>query len=177
VVLDLCCGSGALGAAVAATVHGIELHASDLDPAAAACARANLAGLAAGVYQGDLYEPLPARLRGRVDVLIAHVPYVPTAEIAFLPAEARLHEPLVALDGGADGLDVARRVVQGAPTWLAAGGSVLFETSDRQQAEAVTVVRAAGLLPRVARSDELGATVVLGLSRPAADPPGQAAAP
>ena len=76
------------------------------------CAAATCRG--AGCYEGDLYEPLPAALRGRVDLLVANAPYVPTEAIALMPPEARLHEPLVALDGGADGLDVARRVVAGA---------------------------------------------------------------
>src|SRR3712207_7778420 len=58
--------------------------------------------------QGDLDAPLPAELRGRVDLLLANVPYVPSDEVALLPAEARLHEPRSALDGGPDGLDLLR---------------------------------------------------------------------
>ena len=99
-----------MGAALAAAWAGLELHAADIDPAAVRCARRNLAAAGGQVYEGDLYEPLPAALRGRVDVLVANVPYVPTEEIGLLPPEARLHEPRVALDGGADGLDVLRRV-------------------------------------------------------------------
>ena len=67
------------------------------------------------MYEGDLDQPLPAELRGHVDLLLANVPYVPTDEVALLPAEARLHEPRAALDGGADGLDVLRRVAAAAP--------------------------------------------------------------
>ena len=120
VVVDLCCGCGAVGLAVATTVPGVELHAADVDPVAVACARDNLAGLGVvggTVHLGDLDALAAARLRGRVDVLAANAPYVPTAEIALMPPEARDHEPPVALDGGADGLDVARRVV--AAAWLA----------------------------------------------------------
>lgn len=160
VVLDLCCGSGALGATVAAEVPGIELHAADVEPAAVDCARQNVPG---EVYQGDLYAPLPSSLRGRIDVLIANVPYVPTGDVALMPPEARDHEPRVALDGGADGLDVLRRVVAEAPTWLAPGGHVLFEASERQSAAAVAEVRRAGLAASVEEDDELGATVVVGL--------------
>jgi release factor glutamine methyltransferase len=158
VVVDLCCGSGALGAVVAAAVP-VELHATDIEPAAVRCARHNVAG---HVYQGDLYAPLPSELRGRVEVLISNVPYVPTGEIALLPPEAREHEPRVALDGGADGLDVLRRVVTQAPGWLAPGGHVLFETSEAQAARAVADVERAGLSARVEESEELGATVVVG---------------
>ncbi|MCW2740917.1 MAG: putative protein N(5)-glutamine methyltransferase [Blastococcus sp.] len=160
VVVDLCCGSGAVGAALLAVVPGIQLSAADVDPAAVDCARRNLP--AARVHQGDLFGALPDDLRGRVDVLVANVPYVPTAAIARMPPEARDHEPRTALDGGPDGLDVARRVVAAAPEWLAPGGSVLFETSRDQSADAVAVVEAAGLVGRLATDDERGATVVVG---------------
>jgi len=160
VVLDLCCGSGALGVALAAALDGPELHAADVDPAAVRCARRNVAALG-HVYEGDLYEPLPAQLRGRVDVLLANAPYVPTGSIDLMPREARDHEPLVALDGGADGLDVLRRVAAGAPLWLAPGGHLLVETSERQAQHAVETVAAHGLIPWVARSDEMHAAAVV----------------
>ncbi|AXG77094.1 putative protein N(5)-glutamine methyltransferase [Streptomyces paludis] len=167
VVVDLCCGSGALGAALATVCEGIELHAADIDPAAVRCARRNVAAAGGGtVHEGDLYAPLPAALRGRVGLLLANVPYVPTEEMGLLPPEARVHEARVALDGGADGLDVLRRVTAGARDWLAPGGHLLFETSTRQTARAVAVVTADGLTPRVYRSEELYATVVTA-TRPA----------
>ena len=164
IVVDLCCGAGAIGAALAAAVEHAEVHAVDLDPAAVRCARRNVPGY---VYQGDLYQPLPARLRGRVAILAANVPYVPTGEIAFLPPEARAHEPRVALDGGPDGLDVLRRVAAGAPDWLAPGGYLLIETSERQAPLAAAAFQASGLSPRVATSADLGATVLIGTLEPA----------
>jgi release factor glutamine methyltransferase len=160
VVVDLCCGSGAVGAAISAAVPGIELHAADVDPVAVACARRNLAG--ARVHQGDLFAALPAGLRNRIDVLTANAPYVPTPAIGLLPPEARDHEPAVALDGGDDGLAVLRRIVTAAPDWLAPGGSLLFETGTAQAADAVAAVRAAGLEPLVVEDGERGATVVVG---------------
>jgi release factor glutamine methyltransferase len=162
VVVDLCCGSGAVGAALAAALGPIELHAADIDPAAVACARRNLAAAGGRVYQGDLYEPLPAALAGRVAVLVANVPYIPTGQIALLPAEARVHEPRAALDGGPDGLDVLRRVAAAAPHWLAPGGHLLIESSERQARRAAAAFDASGLIPEVASSEELGATVVIG---------------
>ncbi len=159
-VVDLCCGSGAVGAAVLSRLGKGVLHAADIDAAAVSCARRNLPA-GAHVHQGDLYDALPGVLRGRVDVLVVNAPYVPAGKIALLPAEARLHEPAVALDGGADGLDVARRVVEGAASWLATGGSVLVETSDRQAPELVAAFARTGLVPRVARSARLSATVVI----------------
>ena len=159
VIVDLCCGAGAIGAALAAAVEGVEVYAADIDPAAVRCARQNLP--ADRVYQGDLYDPLPAALRGRVAILAANVPYVPAREIELLPAEARAHEPRAALDGGADGLDVLRRVAIGAAAWLAPGGYLLSETSDRQASLAEAVVTASGLAARVARSPDLDATVII----------------
>jgi release factor glutamine methyltransferase len=160
-VVDLCCGSGALGAALAAALDRVELHAADIDPAAVRCARRNLGPAGGRVYEGDLYEPLPAALRGRIDILLANAPYVPTDAVALLPAEARVHEARVALDGGADGLDVLRRVTAAASRWLARGGHLLFEMSERQVPEAVAVVVADGLVPRVAVCEDLDATVVI----------------
>jgi len=162
VIVDLCCGSGAVGVALAAALDPVELHAADVDPDAVTCACRNVAAVGGQVYHGDLYEPLPAALRGRVGLLTANVPYIPTGEIGLLPAEARLHEPLVALDGGPDGLDVLRRVATAAPQWLAPGGRLLIETSERQAAQAAEIFAGCGLLPQVASSDELSGTVVIG---------------
>jgi release factor glutamine methyltransferase len=167
VVVDLCCGSGAVGAAIAASLDEVELHAVDVDPAAVRCARRNVAAAGGGVYEGDLYEPLPATVRGRADILIASAPYVPTEAIGLLPPEARLYEPRMALDGGADGLETVRRVIAGAPLWLAPGGHLLVETSERQAARTADAVTRAGLIARVAGSDDLDATAVIG-TRPAA---------
>ncbi|MFF4991198.1 putative protein N(5)-glutamine methyltransferase [Streptosporangium saharense] len=177
VVVDLCCGSGAMGAALATALAPpppgrVEVHAVDIDPAAVRCARRNLAAVPGAttpgatvsghVHEGDLYGPLPAVLRGRVDLLVASPPYVPTEAIRLLPTEARVHEPMVALDGGADGLDVVRRVARAAPLWLAPGGHLLVETSQRQARGTVEAVARAGLDARVADCEELGASVVIG---------------
>ncbi|MFA0843664.1 putative protein N(5)-glutamine methyltransferase [Streptomyces rochei] len=163
VVVDLCCGSGAVGAALAAALDRPEVHAADVDPVAVECARGNLAAVGGQVHAGDLFDALPDELRGRVDILAANVPYVPTGEVPLLPAEAREHEPLVALDGGADGLDVLRRVAAGAPAWLAPGGCLLAETSERQAPAAVDAFARAGLVTRLAVCEELYAHVVIGV--------------
>jgi release factor glutamine methyltransferase len=161
VVVDLCCGSGAVGAALAASLPGIELHAADIDSAAVRCARSNIGG-AGRVYEGNLFEPLPAWLRGRVDIIAANTPYVPTWAIGTMPPEARLHEATAALDGGADGLDLQRRVAAAAPQWLAPGGCLLVETSRSQGPVTAQIFARSGLVSRVARSEELDATVVVG---------------
>ncbi|ACZ31636.1 modification methylase, HemK family [Xylanimonas cellulosilytica DSM 15894] len=165
VVVDLCCGNGALGGAVAAALpgSGVVLHAVDLDRAATACAAQNLAPFGGVVHTGDLYAPLPLTLRGRVDLLLCHAPYVPTAAVALMPHEAREHEPLTALDGGPDGLEILRRAIWEAPAWLAPGGSLLFEVGDDTQVAATTaLLRTAGLDARASHDEETGATVVAG---------------
>ncbi|MCP2258078.1 release factor glutamine methyltransferase [Streptoalloteichus tenebrarius] len=161
VVVDLCCGSGAVGAALLAALGRIELHAVDVDPVAVRVARRNIAGRG-HVHEGDLYEPLPPALRRRVDVLVANAPYVPTDEIDLLPPEARLHEPAVALDGGADGLDIHRRVAASASRWLTPGGHLLVETSARQARGTARIFADNGLAARITRSEDLNATVVIG---------------
>ncbi|MDQ0579180.1 putative protein N(5)-glutamine methyltransferase [Streptomyces rishiriensis] len=162
VVVDLCCGSGAVGAALAASLGQVELHAADIDAAAVACARRNIADYGGHAHAGDLFAALPGRLRGRIDILAANVPYVPSGEVPLLPAEARDHEPLTALDGGGDGLDVLRRVAAEAPSWLAPGGCLLVETSERQAPAAVEVFTRSGLTVRLADDEERYAHVVVG---------------
>ncbi|MFI2242218.1 putative protein N(5)-glutamine methyltransferase [Streptomyces chrestomyceticus] len=177
VVVDLCCGTGAVGAALAAAVnapapstspapvpHRIDLHATDIEPAAVRCARRNLRPATGQVYEGDLYAPLPPALRGRVGLLVVNAPYVPTDAIGLLPPEARDHEPRVALDGGTDGLDVQRRVAADALRWLAPGGHLLIETSARQAPHTLEAFRRGGLVTRLATDDDLGATVAIGTS-------------
>lgn len=198
VVIDLCCGSGAIGAAIEAFGRGqlrmirdaddesvfeavpdgpggggetdesgvtgespgFEVYAADLDPAAVASARRNLSPKR--VFEGDLYAALPERLRGHVDVLVVNAPYVPSEAIATMPPEARLHEAGMALDGGGDGLDVQRRVIFGAAEWLASGGRLLIETSERQAPLTAVLFEAAGLRPEIVRDDDLDATLVTG---------------
>src|SRR5579875_1450612 len=156
VIVDLCCGTGALGVAVAARLadgargaagprgaaphaagpHAAGLHAADVDPAAVGCARRNVEPAGGRVYQGDLFGPLPA--------------------------EARDYEPRIALDGGPDGLAVLRRVAAEAPRWLAPGGVLLVETSDSQAPLMTRAVAAAGLEARVHGCEEYESTVVTG---------------
>lgn len=171
VVVDLCCGSGTLGGAVAAALlddgADVELHAADLDRTAVACAETNVAPLGGEVHLGDLYAALPTSLRGRVGLLLCHAPYVPTAALAFLPPEAREHEPLTALDGGPDGLEVLRRVIWEATAWLAPGGTLLFELGDdRQLATARALLSREGLPATTVEIPETGARVVIATAPP-----------
>ncbi len=160
VAVDLCCGCGAVGLALATAVELAELHAVDVDPAALPWARRNLGAVGGVVHGGDLYDALPARLRGRVDVLVANAPYVPTGALGLLPPEARLHEPRTALDGGDDGLDVHRRIAEGAPAWLSPGGVLLVEVGRDQVPVLGAVLARAGLRVRPCPPEQDGTTVV-----------------
>ncbi len=159
-VVELCCGAAAIGRFLIEH-RRIELHAADVVPAAVANARRTLESRAT-VHEGDLFDALPEALRGRIDVVVANVPYVPTAEIEHLPRDFRDNEPRVALDGGADGLDVLRRLVGVAPAWLRPGASVLVESSLDQAAAAAAVLQDAGFAPRIDIDDELEVAVVSG---------------
>jgi release factor glutamine methyltransferase len=166
VVVDMCCGSGAIGVALAAALsRPVEVYAVDIDPAAVRCAARNLAGVPGGVYVGDLFAPLPESLLGTVQLIVANVPYVPTEAVATMPPEARLHEPLTALDGGPDGLDVFRRVAAEAPRWLAPFGRLLVETSDEQTPIAYAALSGAGLAAFATRDHDDTTSVVCGTRR------------
>jgi len=159
-VVDLCCGSGALGAALLAARPDLEVHAADLDPAAVACARRNLPP--DRVHEGDLYAALPDDLRGRAGVLAVNAPYVPTDQIGMMPPEARDHEHRIALDGGPDGLDVQRRICAGAREWLTSDGALVIETGRQQAATTAALMTGVGLVPRIATDPEIWAVAVVG---------------
>ena len=131
VVVDLGCGTGALLMALLASVDCTGF-AIDRSAEAAHCARENLAGTDAVVITGTGLGALPAHALGQVDVIMANLPYVPTAAIATLPREARLYEPWSTLDGGPDGLAPLAEALPGAAEWLRADGHYLGELHESQ---------------------------------------------
>lgn len=158
--VELCAGVAAIAGALAARVPQADVYAAELDPVAVRVARRNLRP--ERVFEGDMYAPLPARLRGALAVIVANAPYVPSAEVELMPREAREHEPLATLDGGVDGLDAQRRVIADARGWLAPGGTLLVETSEEQADRTANLFERAGLTPRIVHDDDLSATVVVG---------------
>jgi release factor glutamine methyltransferase len=131
--------------------------AVDLDPAAleTAAANAQALGLAERItfLQGDLFAPLPGR--GPFDLIACNPPYIPAGDIPKLMPEVRDHEPRLALDGGPDGLDVVRRVLQEAPALMKPGGWLLLELGEGQ-AEAVAQLAAPHLAHEATRDDLRG---------------------
>ena len=156
--VDLCTGSGAIACFLAEAVPGARVLATEVDGRALVWARRNLADRAVELLEGDLDSPLPDALRTRVDVLVANVPYVPSGAIPLLPHDVRTHEPMVALDGGPDGLDVLRRVVERAEHWLAPGGWLVCEIGDDQGEATAAMLAGAGLLDVAIRPDLTGRT-------------------
>lgn len=160
VVLDMCCGSGAVGTALANELGGTRVHATDIDARAVHCARRNLEPLGGAVHEGDLFVAVPQELRGAFDAVVVNAPYVPSDEISAMPSEARDHEPRVALDGGPDGLDVQRRIAAEVRDWLTPTGHIFVETSGRQAEESVRILTDVGFSAVVHRSSDKDGTVV-----------------
>jgi release factor glutamine methyltransferase len=144
-LLDLCAGSGAVAIALKHELPFLEVYATDISPQALAIARKNAARLLPGpgavhFLEGDLFEPVPPL---GFDVIAANPPYVPSAEIPNLSREVRF-EPLIALDGGEDGLDLARRIVEDAPAFLGNGGRLLMEADPRQMPSLALILKKKG---------------------------------
>lgn len=162
-MLDVCCGVAPVAALVLRERGSVAVVAGDLDPTATACAAENLAVHPdARVVTGDLFAAFPAAWRGTVDVVAANAPYVPSARVATMPSEARDHEPLSTLDGGADGLEVHRRIAAEVAQWLRPGGHLVVEVSTDQAPTLLDVLAAHGLVGRVVVEPELDATAVVG---------------
>jgi release factor glutamine methyltransferase len=150
--LELCCGCGAIARVLGVARAGARVVAADVDERAVACARSN--GVEA--YAGDLFDPLPAELRGRADVLVAVVPYVPTGELALLQRDTLTFETSLAYDGGPDGMDLLRRVVAEAPRWLRPGGALLLELGGAQAGALAPVLDRSGFAGPRTLTDEDG---------------------
>lgn len=139
IALDLCCGSSALAVSMALEVPGAQVHAADLSPDALAVTAKNaeLLGASVTLHQGDLFA---AVLEIAFDVIVSNPPYIPSADCLTLQEEVR-REPLMALDGGTDGLNFYRRIASDAPKFLRPGGVLLLEVGF-DQAEAVMALLA-----------------------------------
>lgn len=157
-VADVCTGTGAIAAAIAVEVAGVEVVATDLDPAAVALARDNLDALAAGerggplapgsrvqVVQGDLLAGLDPALAGRLDVLVANPPYLPVSDRGSFPPEVVGYDPDRALIGGPDGHELVDALLRAASAQLRPGGAVVVELDERRGADALAAAAQACL--------------------------------
>ena len=140
----------------------IELYACDIDSIAVRCATQNITPLDGRVSEGDLFDPLPRELKGRVRVLVANAPYVPTHAIEMMPRESREHETRTSIDGGIDGLEIYRRIAEGARHWLEPSGHILVEAGEEQADEMADTFERSGLTAKTLTSKEFDETIVTG---------------
>jgi release factor glutamine methyltransferase len=143
VVVDLCTGSGAIAKAVADEVSGADVHAVELSPEAFAWAERNLAGTGVDLRLGDAFAAFDD-LVGDVDIVVCNPPYIPLEAWESVAAEARDHDPHLALFSGQDGLDAIRMLDRRAAQLLRPGGVVGFEHADEQGEAAPAVLSAGG---------------------------------
>jgi release factor glutamine methyltransferase len=145
--LDLCCGSGIIGVSLAHRISNLDVIAVDLSPAAveltAENARKNEVAERVRVVQSDAFRYLESWTE-RVTAIFCNPPYIETGDLSRLPREVREHEPMLALDGGVDGLDFYRRVTPLLRPRLAPGGLVMFEIGDTQADAVMEMLRGAG---------------------------------
>lgn len=154
VVVELCAGSGAISAAIAAERPGCRQYAVELSPEAARAAEANLAGTGVALAEGDMDGSFP-ELDGQVDLVIANPPYIPLEAWEHVAADVRTHEPALALFSGMDGLDAMKVVARTAARLLRPGGLVCAEHAEVQSESAVAVFATSGAFTQVADNTDL----------------------
>ena len=152
IALDMCCGSGCLAISMALGDPRAQVHAADLSEGALAVTALNAERLRAKLtlHQGDLFGSIPEGMR--FDVIVSNPPYIPAADCLELQKEVR-REPMMALDGGADGYDFYRRIAEEAPRFLKEGGVLLMEVGFDQAQGVIALCREAGFTSAVAHED------------------------
>ena len=179
VVVDLATGAGPIALAIADEVPHADVWGADIQHEGLELARYNARRLGirnVHFRRGDLWDALPARLRGTVDLMTGHIPYVPMDELDDLPSEVRDFEPVDTLtDWTEGGLSLIERALREAPEWLRPGGWVLLELSDDLGAKVRRLARRAGLADHgVAMDDDrLSIVVEARLEGPRARPSGR----
>lgn len=159
-VLDLCCGSGAIGISLAALCPGVKVTCSDINKGALGVARRNASKLAAGrkidFEEGSLLKPFKGRFRNKkFDMIISNPPYIKTSVIATLQREVRDHEPMQALDGGAEGLDFYKGILEDAADCLKKEGVLMFEIGHDQRESVTALIEETGKFTHVTALQDL----------------------
>jgi release factor glutamine methyltransferase len=171
VVVDVCAGAGPIALAIADELPDAEVWATDIDAGGLALGRRNAKRLGIDnvtFRTSDMYGALPGRIKGRVDVITGHIPYVPPEEVDDLPSEVREYEPLFTLsDSSSDGLDLIRMATQEAPAWLKPGGWLMMEISEDLGRKVSKICKQAGFafVNLASDADELSIVVEAQLPR------------
>ena len=170
VIVDVCAGAAPIALAVADEVPRADVWALDIDKDGLAQGRKNAKKLEienVHFAPGDMYDPLPTRLKGEVDIITGHVPYVLPGELEDLPSEVREYEPLSTLsDSSEDGLGLMRRAISESMDWLKPGGWLLLEVAEDLGDKLQEMCEEAGLIPKGVASDDDGLSVVSEARRP-----------
>jgi release factor glutamine methyltransferase len=149
VAVEIGCGTGVIGVSLALDVPRLTVYATDINPAAVQLTQYNAHTLGAGprvhVLQGNRFDPLPAHLKGQVDLVVSNPPYIREADIPGLEVEVSQYDPEEALSGGTDGLDFYRALAARVGGWLRPGGHVAVEIGDDQGHEVEDIFGASGL--------------------------------
>ena len=159
-VLDLCCGSGAIGVSLAALCPKVKVTCSDLSKDAISVARQNASKLAGGkkisFEEGNLLMPFKGRFKNKkFDMIISNPPYIKTSVIPTLQKEVRDHEPMMALDGGASGLDCYRQIIADAADCLKKEGVLMFEIGHDQKEEVCALLEETGRFENITGLQDL----------------------
>ena len=164
IVVDVCAGAGPIALAIADEFPDAEVWALDISNEGLDQGRRNARRLSidnVNFRAGDMYAPLPKRVAGRVDVIAAHVPYVPADELDDLPVEVREHEPIHTLTDQGDGLGLMRRAIEESVQWLKPGGWLLLEMSEDMAPKARRMCRKVGFENDGVATDDDGLSVVV----------------
>lgn len=165
IIVDVCTGQGPIALAMAHELPESHVFGMDIDAGGLAQGRANAKELNipnATFRKGDMYQPLPKKLRGSVDLITAHVPYVPQEELEDLPAEVKDHEPVYTLsDLSDDGLGLMRRAIDEAIPWLKRGGWIMLELADDLAPKVRKMCKKVGFVDLKIRSDNDDLSVVV----------------
>lgn len=149
VAVEVGCGTGIIGISLALEVPRLIVHATDINPAAVHLTKHNAHTLGVEprvqVRQGNRFDPLPAHLKGQIDLVVSNPPYVRAADIPGLATEVAEHDPVAALDGGEDGLVFYRALASAVGAWLRPGGHVAVEIGDEQGQDVEDIFAASGL--------------------------------
>jgi release factor glutamine methyltransferase len=169
--VEIGCGTGIIAVSLALEVPRLAVWATDVNPQAAALARHNAhrhgVDQRVTVLGGSRFDPLPARLKGGVDLLVSNPPYIRTADIEGLDIEVRGHDPHTALDGGPDGLVFYKALAAGLGAWVRPGGAVAFEIGDDQGEDVSRILAASGIAEVTVHQDYAGRDRVVTGRRPA----------
>ncbi|HHT50338.1 MAG TPA: peptide chain release factor N(5)-glutamine methyltransferase, partial [Eubacteriaceae bacterium] len=149
IIVEIGTGSGAIALSLAHYIKDAQVHTIDISPKAIAIAKKNAKKLSLEekviFHQGDLLSPIKGILDGKVDILVSNPPYIPSKDILSLQREVQFHEPSLALDGGIEGLDFYKRIIDEVLDFLSHQARLIFEIGHDQGDRVSGMIREMGI--------------------------------